>query len=90
MTGDRAGFITEADLLRRIAMTRQNVISERTGLSDSQVNRIVSSQSGLTLGKVVPFLCAIGYEVIEREGDMVSVPREEYEAMRTLARKALG
>lgn len=90
MTRDRAGFITESDLLRRIAMTHQNVIAERTGMSDSQVNRIVSGQSGLTLGKVVPFLHAIGYEVIEREGDRVNVPRDEYDAMRTLARKALG
>ncbi|ADE14303.1 hypothetical protein Nhal_1135 [Nitrosococcus halophilus Nc 4] len=90
MTGNQRGFITEPDLLRRIYMTQQNTISEKTGLSTTQVNRIVSGKAGIGLGKVVLFLYALGYEVIEREGEMISVPREEYEAMRTLARKALG
>ncbi|ADE14125.1 conserved hypothetical protein [Nitrosococcus halophilus Nc 4] len=90
MTGNQRGFITESDLLRRIAVTHQNAISEQTGLSTTQVNRIVSGKAGISLGKVVLFLYALGYEVIEREGEMISVPREEYEAMRTLARKALG
>lgn len=89
MTGYRQGFIDEAFLLRRIAMTHQNVIAEHTDTSTSQINRIVAKQAGIPLDKVVPFLNAIGMDVVERQGDMVTVPRDEFEAVCVLARKAL-
>jgi hypothetical protein len=82
--------LTEADLLRRIAVTHQAAISEKTGLSTSHINRIASGKAGLTLEHVVPFLRAIGLAVTPIDGEMVSLSREEYEALRTLARKALG
>jgi hypothetical protein len=70
-------------------MTKQERIAEAIEKSPSQVNRIVSMQAGLMLEDSPKFFGSIGCDIIEANDEMITVPRTEYEALRTLARKAL-
>jgi hypothetical protein len=83
-------LLTIPDIYRRVAMTKQERIAEAIEKSPSQVNRIVSMQAGLMIEDSPKFFGAIGCDIVEVNDEMITVPRTEYEALRTLARKALG
>lgn len=55
----------------------------------SQVNRIIGEKAGLMLEDSPKFYGTIGCEIIERNEEMITVPRREYEAMATFAKEAL-
>jgi hypothetical protein len=83
-------LLTIPDIYRRVAMTKQDIIAEAIGKSTSQVNRIIGQQAGLMIEDSPKFFGSIGCDIIEANDEMITVPRTEYEALRTLARKALG
>lgn len=70
-------------------MTKQEMIAEAIGKSVSQVNRIIGEKAGLMLEDSPKFYGAIGCEIIERNEEMITVPRREYKAMAMFAKKAL-
>lgn len=80
---------SESDLIRRVMEVKQNTIAEATGLSTSQVNMIVAGTRGITISHLCPFLAALGYDITEAKNNTITVDRDEFLAMRVLARKAL-
>lgn len=77
-------------MLQRIAMASQAEISRQTGIEKTSVHRIVCGERGVLLDEMQAFLGALNLAVIEADGgDTVTVPAAEYQALLTLARKAL-
>jgi hypothetical protein len=81
----------ESLLLRSIALNRQSDIADKTGLSTSQINRIVTGHAGITLDRIGSFMDAIGLAIVSTKeaGGMVVLDNEEHQALRTLARSYL-
>jgi len=79
----------EATILRRIAVVHQDSIAKQTGLSTSQINRIVAGENGIKLTHLDKFLSAIGMSIVEANSNTVSVEKKEWEAIRILAAKYL-
>ncbi len=77
------------DIYRRIALTKQEVIVRAIGKSLSHANRIVGGKAGMMLEDSPQFWGSIGCGIIEASDEMVTISRREYEALRTLAQKAL-
>lgn len=84
---------TESAVLRALARKTQVAAARESGLSDVRVSRFVSdSPDGgvLRLGEVAALLAALGLVVVDSDArEVVTLPREELDALRTLARKAL-
>ena len=83
---------TESAILRGLARTTQVAASQASGISDVRISRFVSdSPDGgtLHLGEVAALLAALGLVVVDGDArEVVTLPRDELDALRTLARKA--
>lgn len=83
--------MNETQLLRSLADHGQEAVAERAGLSPTRLSRwknAASDGGGLQLPEVSAVLAAMNLVIVDcRASDMVSIPRAEYEALRTLARK---
>lgn len=86
--------MTETLLLRALADIGQADVARAAGISDTRLSRwknAASDGGGLQLPEVAAVFAAMGLTVIDtRPSDVVSLPAREYDALRTLARKALG
>lgn len=84
----------ETLLLRTLADVGQVQVAARAGISDTRLSRFKNAAQdggGLQLPEVAAVIAAMGLAVIDtRPSDVVSMPTAEVEALRTLARKALG
>lgn len=81
---------SDADLLRRIAAVTQAEVSRVAGIEKTAVHRIFTGDRGVTLAELERFVNALGLALVEADGgDVVSVPKSEFEAMRVLALKGL-
>lgn len=81
----------EALLLRRINERTQLQAAKAMGVSVSTMAGIYAGRKGVTLARLEPFLESLGLQVVDagHGGDTVTLPAEEYHALRTLARKGL-
>lgn len=78
-------------VLQRLASVKNAVVADALGCSDSGISRIAGDEKALTLRQWCETLAALDLEIVESEqgGAVVNVPRDEYEALRTLARRSL-
>ena len=77
-------------ILQRVAVKGLSALSESVGHDNSHWSKFHSSQIGIKLSDIEPYLETLGLKVIECEGDVVSVPVDELEALKCLARKCLS
>jgi len=80
----------EARVLRAAALRGQAVIQDALGRDPSFVSRVLSNQRGLILAELEQFLEALGLRVVAADGEgLITLGRDEYLALKTLALKAL-
>jgi len=80
----------EARILRAAALLGQQAIQRAIGANPSSVSRILSSQRGVHIHEIEGFLAALGMRVVDSDSDgFITLTREEYRALKTLALKAL-
>lgn len=80
----------QTSLLQRISRRTQTQVADAAGIDKSAMCRIVSGERGVFLHELYDLLDALDLAVVECDGEVVSVPSEEMEALRVLARKGLG
>ena len=79
---------TESLILRRLAAVHQKTVAVAIGSDEGTVSRFASGERGLRIHQVGPAFDALGLKLVPI--NEVSIPREELEALRVLARKSLG
>lgn len=79
-----------AEILRRAAGVKNSTIAAAIGHDDAYVSRIHSGERGVKIHELEAYFAALGMKVIACDGDVVSMPAEEAQALRVLARKGLG
>lgn len=77
----------ETEALRRVADVQYEAIANALGCDKSTVCRMFGDR-GIKLAEVPLLLDALGWKVVSK--DQHCVPRDEFEAYKTLARKAMG
>lgn len=77
---------TESLILRKAAEVGQKSIVDSMGYDASTVSRMVSSKTGVHINELELFLKPLNLKIIECDGETVTMPRDRYEALRTLAR----
>ena len=80
----------EGLILRRVAGVKNATIAQAIGHDEGHVSRITSRERGLRINELGAFFESIGLRVIECDGPVVSLPEEELNSIRYLARKALS
>lgn len=78
----------ESMLLRGLASVGQRTVADAIGGDETLVSRFASGTRGLHIGQIGPAFAAMGLKIVP--ADSVNVPLSELQALRTLARKALG
>ena len=78
----------EADLLRRRSATQDKQIADAIDGDVSFISRFFSGERGLRINQIEPVLRVIGLKVVPADTQLIA--NEELEALRVLARKALG
>jgi len=79
----------ESIILRKIASAKNISVAQSIGHDESFVSRLASGERGIKLCELEGLFNALGLKLIECNGDVVSMPKEEAEALRVLARKTL-
>lgn len=80
----------ESAILRALAEHGQSKVAEATGISETKLSRF-KSDGGLCLAEVAHLLAALGIAVYDAcSVEVATLPREELNALRTLARRALA
>jgi hypothetical protein len=82
----------ETGIRERIARIGQLEVANAARIDKTKLNRMLSNTApaGLCLHEIYDFMAALGLGVIECDDpEMVSMPRSEYEAIVTLAKKGL-
>lgn len=77
----------ETEALRRVAEVQYDAIAVALGCDKSTVSRMFGER-GIKLAEIPLLLHALGWKVVSK--DQHCVPRDEFEAYRTLARKAIN
>lgn len=84
----------ETALLRALADTGQTDVARMAGISDTRLSRFKNAApdgGGLQLPEVAAVVAAMGLSIVgAAPGDLVTVTRAEYDALRTLAAKGLA
>jgi len=80
----------ESSILRALAEQGQSKIAEATGISETKLSRF-KSEGGLCLQEVANLLTTLGLAVFDTGSvEVATLPREELNALRILARRALA
>lgn len=89
----------ESVVMRRIALHTQKVVAEAIGVEPSNFSRFKNSSGhGLQLKKYCELLAFLGIDLSQLIGEeatdatsdeTVTIPRAQFEALRTLAKQAL-
>ena len=80
---------TESLLLRKVAVVHQNVVATAIGLDKTLVSRIFSGDRGIAIHELGALLGALGLAITETDGESVTISRERYESLRSLARDGI-
>lgn len=78
----------ETEILRRLAVTRNDEVAKAVGRDASWVSKLVAADTGLRIEQLQPFLAAIGLKVVPIAS--VSVDPEVLGAYKVLAKQALN
>lgn len=92
MTAEKANKITTT-VLRALADRSQTATATAADITESRLSRWKNADDnggGLHLSEVARVMAALGLAVVETEADLIAVTREEYDALKTLARKSLA
>lgn len=76
-------------ILQKVAERKQSVIAEAIGRDTSTVSRIISCQSGIHIDEIEDFLNVLGLKIIQCDGDTITLPKIEYDALRVIARRGI-
>ena len=80
----------ESAILRALAEQGQSTVAESTGLSETKLSRF-KSDGGLCLQEVAKLLTTLNLAVIDTGSkEVVTIAREEFDALRVLSRRALA
>ena len=77
-------------ILRKLAIKSNAAVAAAIGKNESQISRFVAGHQGLMFDDFEAFFNALGLVIVDGDTDFVMVGRDEYEALRTLAREALS
>jgi hypothetical protein len=64
-------------------------LAEHLDISASEVSRKINGEAGWTLDQLAKALTYVGAQIVPDNEKVVMVPKAEWEAMRTLAKKSL-
>ena len=81
--------ILATQLMQATASIKNEVIAQAIGHDAAHVCRITSGERGIKIGELEAYLKALGMKAIKCEGEIVSIPKSEHEALKILARKGL-
>lgn len=77
-------------ILTGLANAKNSTVAAAIGADESFVSRFTSGERGLKIQQMEEFFEALGLKVIDcKGGATVEITNEEYQALKTLARKAL-
>ena len=80
----------ESAILRALAEQGQSTVAQATGISETKLSRF-KSDGGLCLQEVAMLLTTLGLAVFDTGSvEVATLPREELNALRVLARRALA
>jgi len=79
----------EVLLLRKVAEVSQKEVAEAIGRDTSTTSRIFSGKTGVHIDEMEDFFTALGLKVIECDGEIVTLTKKRFEALRELARDGL-
>lgn len=74
---------------QRITRITQVEVAKTARIEKTAINRIVAKERGVMIDELFDFTAALGLAVIECEGEVVSLPASELEALSLLARDAV-
>lgn len=80
---------TERILSNALLKKGQTALAEIWDVSASETSRKLNGETGIKLSQLAAALDAVGAKIVF-EDEHIVVPREEYYAIHTLARKALS
>lgn len=81
----------ETMILRALAERTQSAVAESADVSATRLSRWKSGEGGMDLREVAAILGALGLQLVATgHSEAVTIPREDYDALRTLARRALS
>ncbi len=80
---------TEMMLSNMLLRQGQAKLAQVWGISSSEVSRKLKSETGIKLDQMADALDAVGARIVFADEHTI-VPTDEYEAIETLARKALS
>lgn len=79
----------ESAILRALAEHGQSAVAQATGISETKLSRF-KGEGGLSLQEVSSLITALDLGVIDTGSrEVVTIPREEFDALRVLSRRAL-
>lgn len=79
----------ESLILRRASTVKQSNLAAATNRAESHISRILSGDNGIRINELHTFLDALGLSIVESGDTDVRLSQDEYQALRTLARKGL-
>ena len=80
---------TESLMLRRVAEVTQVKVANTLGRDSSYVSRFFARTGGLHIDELEDVFSTLGLKLIQCEEDTVTLPKEQYEALRILAKKGI-
>jgi hypothetical protein len=80
----------EREILHAIANIKNDVVGEAIGHDGTFISKFTGKTSGLRIHELESFFEAIGMKVIKCQGDVISIPKAEHEALKLLAIKGLS
>lgn len=81
---------TESAVLRALAERGQSTVAQATSISETRISRF-KSDGGLCLHEVAALLCSLGFALVDTAStEVVTVAREELDALKVLARRGLA
>lgn len=80
---------TESRLIAALLKHGNISLAQEMGISSAEISRKINSENGFTLRQLAKALDFVGAQVIPGDENIVVVKRDEWLALRTLARKSL-
>jgi hypothetical protein len=78
-----------SEILQAIANVKNETVGSAVGHDATFISKFTAGNSGLKITELEAFFTAIGMKVIKCEGEVISLPKSEHEALKLLAMKGL-
>lgn len=79
-----------SEILQAIANVKNEVVGSAVGHDATFVSKFTAGDRGLKITELESFFSVLGMKVIKCEGEVVSIPKAEHEALKLLAMKGLS